>query len=146
VSLEALKAYITYRWQRHWEHALYSAADPFLADRREPNIAAVLEEASIYMERNIGGEAMSIVGRTIKFAREGAALVVNCAPFGCMPGTISTALFRHVTAVHGMPVVNMFYDGQGNQNQRLAVFLNNAMTGRGETPEQKAAEAKRAAA
>ncbi len=57
------------------------------------------------------------------FAREGAALVVNCAPFGCMPGTITTALFRHLSAERDMPIVSLFYDGQGHQNRRLEVFL-----------------------
>ncbi|MBN1960918.1 MAG: hypothetical protein JW841_08220 [Deltaproteobacteria bacterium] len=126
-NLKALKSYITYRWQLYWERALYKAAGPFLADRHEPNINATLNEAKPYMERNIGGEGMSIIGRTIKFARDGAALVVNCAPFSCMPGVITTAISRHVSALHDMPIVNMFYDGQGNQNKRLAVFLNNAM-------------------
>jgi len=139
ISLQALKSYITYRWQRYWDHTLYEAAGPFLADRREPEIDRVLDEASIYMERNIGGEAMSILGRTVLFAREGAALVVNCAPFGCMPGTITTALFRHVSAAHHMPVVNLVYDGQGNQNQRLAVFLANAVRDRRQGTDDRAA-------
>jgi len=127
VSLKAFKSYVTYRWQRYWEHRLYRAAGPFLADRMEPPIDDVLDEAEVYLQRNIGGEALSILGRAIKFAHEGAALVINCAPFGCMPGTITTALFREISRTHHIPVVNMFYDGQGNQNQRLAVYLNNAL-------------------
>jgi len=127
LSKPALKSYITYRWQRYWDHALYNAAGPFLADRREPDIDVVLDEAEKYLERNIGGEAMSILGRTVKFAEDGAALVVNCAPFGCMPGTVTTALFREISVKVHMPVVNMFYDGQGNQNRRLGVFLASAL-------------------
>jgi hypothetical protein len=127
VSVTGLKSYLTYRWQHYWDKHLYEAAGPLLVDRREPDINIVLDAAKPYMERNIGGEAISIIGRTITFAEQGAAMVVNCAPFGCMPGTITTAISRHIAAVHHMPVVNMFYDGQGNQNRRLEVFLKNAV-------------------
>lgn len=127
VGRRALKAWATYRWQRHWDHLLHRAAGPFLADRQEPDLDRVLDEASAYLAHNIGGEALSILGRTALFAREGAALVVNCAPFGCMPGTVTTALFRQLSAAQGMPVVNLFYDGQGGQNRRLEVFLANAV-------------------
>jgi predicted CoA-substrate-specific enzyme activase len=127
LGARAFKAWATHRWQRHWDHLLHRAAGPFLADRREPELDRVLDEAEAYLAHNIGGEAVSIVGRTALFAQEGAALVVNCAPFGCMPGTVTTALLRRLSAEHGMPVVSLFYDGQGTQNRRLEVFLASAV-------------------
>ena len=57
------------------------------------------------------------------FARQGAALIVNVAPFGCMPGTITSALCREIQTQTGVPIVSLFYDGEPGMNQRLEVFL-----------------------
>jgi predicted CoA-substrate-specific enzyme activase len=121
------KTVATHMWMRHLEHRYYSAAGEFLRDRIEPEIAAVMDLGAEHMPVNIGGEAVLIIGRTIAFRRQGAAMVVNCAPFGCMPGVATTAIFRRLSADLDMPIVNMFYDGNGNQNRRLEVFLNNAV-------------------
>jgi predicted nucleotide-binding protein (sugar kinase/HSP70/actin superfamily) len=109
------------------EHKAYAAAGPFLADRLEPDIYDVLEEGRKLVPLNFEGEAILTAGRAVKFAHQGCAMVVNCAPFGCMPGTLTTALFRKLAPELGIPIVSMFYDGHGNQNQRLEVFLNNAV-------------------
>ncbi len=111
----------------HQEHRVYDAAGPFMADRHEPSIHRIIEEGSKHLPLNFEGEALITVGRAVEFALGGAAMVVNCAPFGCMPGTLTTALFHKLAPEHGIPMVNMFYDGHGNQNQRLEVFLNNAV-------------------
>ena len=50
-------------------------------------------------------------------------LIVNVAPFGCMPGTITSALCREVQSQTGVPIVSLFYDGEPGMNQRLEVFL-----------------------
>lgn len=110
------------------EHRMLEAAGPFLANRREPPIRQVIEEGMQHLPLNFEGESILTVGRTMLFAKQGAAMVVNCAPFGCMPGTITTALFRKLAPELGIPVVNMFYDGHGNENKRLEVFLNNVVT------------------
>ncbi|MBI5528466.1 MAG: hypothetical protein HY897_19210 [Deltaproteobacteria bacterium] len=123
------KTVATHMWMRHLEHRYYSAAGEFLRDRIEPEVGAVMDEGMAHMPVNIGGEAILIIGRAIAFARQGAAMVVNCAPFGCMPGVATTAIFRRLSADLDMPIVNMFYDGNGNQNRRLDVFLNNAVRG-----------------
>ena len=123
------------------EHKYYQAAGSFLDDRREPDIHAVLDEGRKLLPVNFEGEAILTVGRAVKFAHQGAAMVVNCAPFGCMPGTLSTALFRKLAPEMGIPVVGMFYDGYGNQNTRLEVFLNNAV----KRPGHPATEAKKPA-
>jgi hypothetical protein len=56
---------------------------------------------------------------------------VNVAPFTCMPGTITTAIFRQVSAELDIPIVNLFYDGTGGQNRRLEVYLRTAMNSGG---------------
>lgn len=68
------------------------------------------------------------MGRTIYFARQGAEMVVNCAPFGCMPGTIATAIFSQLQASLGIPILNQFYDGEGDLNKKIKSYLTNIPT------------------
>ena len=111
----------------HQEHRMEQAVRDFLHDRLEPPIEHVIEAGSRFMPVNFEGEALITVGRAMKFAEQGASMVVNCAPFGCMPGTLTTAIFRKLGPELGIPVVSMFYDGTGNQNQILEVYLHNAV-------------------
>ncbi len=130
LSWDKADTFITYRWMKHWERKLMAAASPFLDDRHEPPFQECLEIATPYIPFYLGGEGKLSVGRAIKFAHQGAAMVVNCAPFGCMPETVATAIFGRLSADVDMPIVSLFYDGSGGQNRRLEVFLNNAIRGR----------------
>ncbi|MBN2497730.1 MAG: hypothetical protein JXR96_24260 [Deltaproteobacteria bacterium] len=123
------------------DRKMTEAAGPFLADRREPDIHDVIDAGRRLLPVQFEGEALLTLGRAMKFAEQGAALVVNCAPFGCMPGTLTTAIFRKLAPELKIPVVGMFYDGEGKQNDRLSVFLNNAVE-RGEQPREEAREAR----
>ncbi len=105
------------------EHGLYKKAAAFVDDRKEPPIEEVLEAGKKYLPLNFEGEAILTVGRTVKFIEDGAKMVVNCAPFGCMPGTISGALFQEIQNRTGVPVVSMFYDGEGDLNSLLGIYL-----------------------
>ncbi|RLB59680.1 MAG: hypothetical protein DRI34_01010 [Deltaproteobacteria bacterium] len=119
------------------EHRAQRASLPLLADRQEPPIESVIEAGARFMPVNFEGEALITIGRAAKFAEQGASLVVNCAPFGCMPGTLTTAIFRKLAPELGIPVVSMFYDGTGNQNQRLEVYLHNAVRQAEQAEEQR---------
>ena len=115
------------RYLIHQEQKLFRAAGPFLECRREPDIEDVLAQGQRFLPIEFEGEAILTMGRAVKFAEQGASMVVNCAPFGCMPGTLTTALFRKLSAQLKLPIVSMFYDGNGNLNQQLQTFLNNAL-------------------
>jgi len=130
ISWEKADTFVTYTWMKHWEKKLMEAASPFLDDRHEPRFQECLEIATPYIPFYLGGEGKLSVGRAIKFAQQGAAMVVNCAPFGCMPETVATAIYGRLSAEVDMPIVSLFYDGSGGQNRRLEVFLNNAVRGR----------------
>jgi predicted CoA-substrate-specific enzyme activase len=130
ISWEKADTFITYTWMKYWERKLMEAASPFLDDRHEPRFQECLEIATPYIPFYLGGEGKLSVGRAIKFAQQGAAMVVNCAPFGCMPETVATAIYGRLSADVDMPIVSLFYDGSGGQNRRLEVFLNNAVRGR----------------
>lgn len=130
-STELLLSFLKWRWLLLWEKKLHAATAPFLDDRPEPPLPAVLEAAHPYLPENPGGEAVLTIGRAIKFAEQGARLVVNVAPFTCMPGAITTAIFRRVSAERKFPVVNLFYDGTGGQNRRLEIYLRTALAAQG---------------
>ncbi len=124
--LKKLLADVKNRYLFRQEHRMLAAAGEYLADRHEPDIFHVIEVGRRVLPPQFEGESILTLGRTVCFAEQGARLVVNCAPFGCMPGTITTAVFRRLSRELGIPVVSLFYDGHGNQNRRLAVFLRNA--------------------
>lgn len=126
-SKDLIKAYIKWKWMLYWEKKLYKAASPLLDDRHEPKLYDTLDAAEKYLPESVGGEAILTVGRAVKFAHQNVATVVNVAPFTCMPGTITTAIFRNVSAELDIPIVNLTYDGTGGQNRRLEVYLRTAM-------------------
>jgi predicted CoA-substrate-specific enzyme activase len=112
------------------EHDFYEHAGALLADRREPSMDDVMREGSRFVPTAFEGETGITLGRAIMFARQGADMVVNCAPFGCMPGTITTGIFQQIQEQERVPMVNMFYDGGGDLNRRVRVFLANLATSR----------------
>lgn len=124
---QTVQSFIKWKWLAHWEKNIYKAASPLLDDRHEPHVNHILKEGHQWLRSNIGGEAILSIGRAIQFARKGANLVVNVAPFCCMPGIVTTSIFRQVSADLNVPIVNLFYDGTGGQNQRLAVYLKNSL-------------------
>lgn len=113
------------RFLRSQEIAYFKAAGPVLADRREPPVRSTLKAAQPYLPFNVAGEAILTLGRAVEFVHSGAALIVNVSPFGCMAGTVSAALFGKLERDLDVPVVNVFYDGTGDENARIDVFLAN---------------------
>ncbi|MBI2060926.1 MAG: hypothetical protein HYT87_14255 [Nitrospirae bacterium] len=107
------------------EHNLSKPAHGVLRDRREPAMEEILDEGSRYLPLNFVGEAVLTLGRAALFVRQGAKLVVNCAPFSCMPGAITAALFQRMEKQTGIPMVSFFYDGEGGLNERLKFFMHN---------------------
>ena len=119
------KSYIKNRLLFQLEEKMYDVAGELLADRHEPSIDAMADLAAPYAPYNFAGETLITIGRAIKFFDDGAELVVNCAPFGCIAGAIVTGLMNEVQKDQGKPVMSMYYDGTGDLNRRIGVFLNN---------------------
>jgi len=128
---ELLKAWAKNKFLAREERKYADLASDFLGDRREPEIEEVIAEGGKLVPVNFLGEAILTLGRASLFARQGASLVVNAAPFACMPGTITSALCREIQAETRMPIVSMFYDGEEGMNQRLEVFLASMTAKRG---------------
>jgi predicted CoA-substrate-specific enzyme activase len=115
---------ITNRVMLREEEAFVRAA-AVIGDRAEPPVESSVKEGAKYVPIEFEGETILTLGRAIEFMKHGASLVVNCSPFGCMPGTITTGLFPAITHEYGVPVVNMFYDGEGDLNWQVATALAN---------------------
>jgi predicted nucleotide-binding protein (sugar kinase/HSP70/actin superfamily) len=79
-----------------------------------------------FLPAEFEGEAILSAGRALLFEQDGASLVVNCAPFSCMQGNITTALFARLRDAVGIPILNTFHDGVGGNNHALATFLEQA--------------------
>lgn len=118
-GLSLIKNQFMVREEKHWS----SIADSFLRDRHEPPMEQVFREGERHIPPNFEGEAIITVGRAVMFARQGAHLVVNAAPFGCMPGTLTTAILRSIQEREGVPMIGMFYDGTPGLNRNLEPFL-----------------------
>jgi predicted nucleotide-binding protein (sugar kinase/HSP70/actin superfamily) len=61
----------------------------------------------------------------VEFLKTDAAMVVNCAPFGCMPVNITSALLNPIQQYYRRPVVTMYYDGESEANKIVEVYLHN---------------------
>lgn len=113
------------RYYRRVEEEVYEIAGDILHDRKEPSIEEILKEAWRYFPENFGTESPLTIGRAVIFKNQGARVVVNVAPFTCMPGNITTAIFNALSDKLNIPVVNMFYDGTKGANEKLRTFLRN---------------------
>jgi predicted CoA-substrate-specific enzyme activase len=104
------------------EHLFYRAVESLLFKRKEPPIAEIIRSANWILPTAFEGESILTIGRAILFQRDGADLVVNCAPFGCMHGNITTAIFEQMRQKMEIPVVNMVYDGV-EDNTLLGTYM-----------------------
>ncbi len=106
------------RKEREYHDLMHS----LLPGRLEPPFEQVVEAGLEHIPGEFEGESVLTVGRTIRFFEEGADLVVNASPFGCMHGHISGAVFERIVARYGRPVVTSFYDGASG-NAEIGSFI-----------------------
>lgn len=104
----------------------YRPVMPFLHDRMEPPVAEIVRLGRSAVPAEFEGESILTLGRAMHFQQDGARLVVNCAPFNCMQGNITTALFEQLRGHLEIPVVNLFYDG-ASDNAQLSTFIRQAL-------------------
>lgn len=118
------------------EHEIGALFSPLLDDRGEPPVRNVLERGETFIPVSFEGEAILTIGRARLFAEQGADLVVNCSPFSCMPGRVTSHIFQTHPEYVGVPVVNLFFDGIGDTASQVAIYLksiNRAPSGRQST-------------
>lgn len=98
-----------------------------LFNRREPSIETTILEGERYFPLEFEGESILTVGRGLEFVKQGADLIINCAPFGCMHGNLTTSVFQKIEAELGVPVINIFYDGEREVNGIIRSIIKNKL-------------------
>jgi predicted CoA-substrate-specific enzyme activase len=98
-------------FQKRIEHKYGRYFRGFLKTLHEPETKKILEKASPYVHSSFEGETILSVGKCIDLIERGTSGIVNAMPFGCMPGTIVTALLRGITRDYGIPCISIPYDG-----------------------------------
>ncbi|MBD3401306.1 CoA activase [candidate division GN15 bacterium] len=113
---------VTQRWQ---EHRIMKAAARNFPLRHEQSVGSVMDLASRYMSKDLKGEAILSVGKSMEMAEAGAMGIVNAMPFNCMPGTVVSSLSRKLSEdLGGMPWLNISYEGlrDSGEDTRLEAF------------------------
>ncbi len=97
--------------QKRIEHKYARFFKGFLKTLHEPGTKEILRKASPYVHSSFEGETVLSVGKCIDLIEKGASGIVNAMPFGCMPGTIVSAMLRAVARDYGIPCISIPYDG-----------------------------------
>jgi predicted CoA-substrate-specific enzyme activase len=93
------------------EHKLTHCFNGRLKTLKEPSTKELLKLANPYVHESFEGETVLSIGKAIDLIEKGASGIVNAMPFGCMPGTIVTALMKAVSRDYGVPCISIPYDG-----------------------------------
>lgn len=109
------------------DRVLTGCMSAVIGDRPEPSIRSTIESGERVFPRQFDGESILTVGRAIEFAENGADLIINCAPFGCMPGTLTSGIFQRLEGKMGVPVVSLFFDGETDLRHLVRTYLANLL-------------------
>jgi len=125
-SLDAVKAWIRKKVQKHDEHVLL---EPFREDfvgYEEPLVEDVLDAARPYLPNDGAmGEMVLNVGKAICLAKKGADGIIDISPFTCMNGIVCEAIYPRVSRdLGGIPIRNFYFDGtQSDLDRDLGVYI-----------------------
>ncbi len=108
------------------QEKLEKAVEGYVKNLPEPSTDYILKLASPYIDPSFEGEAILTIGKAIDFHMKGACGIVSCMPFSCMPGTVTTAIFKRLREDRdNVPVLDLAFDGQKELNTliRLEAFM-----------------------
>jgi predicted CoA-substrate-specific enzyme activase len=108
---DILTTLITRYMQNKIEHEYAKPFKGFLKTYREPSTRDILRNASPYLDDSFEGEAILSIGKAVDFIKSGVSGIISVMPFGCMPGTIVSALMKGLKRDTGIPCLNIAYDG-----------------------------------
>jgi len=112
---------------RRDEHRVGKAFAPALPswERQEPTIETTVGHSEPYISDAYRGEPVLTVGKAIDYAHHGFDGIINVMPFSCMPGTMVAAVSNQIKHDHGIPWLNLTFDGQeqAHLRTRLEAFL-----------------------
>jgi predicted nucleotide-binding protein (sugar kinase/HSP70/actin superfamily) len=110
-ATDILTTMITRRVQNKIEHEFSKPFEGFLRTLKEPSTKEILANASPYVHDSFEGETILSMGKSVDFVKKGASGIISAMPFGCMPGTIVTALLKGLKQDKGIPCLSIAYDG-----------------------------------
>ncbi len=125
----AIISFIVKRFfQKRIEHKYGRLFKGFLKTLHEPETRDILNKAAPYVHSSFEGETVLSIGKCVDLIERGASGIVNAMPFGCMPGTIVTALLRGVSRDYGIPCISIPYDGteSATVETQLEAFMDQA--------------------
>lgn len=108
-------------FQKKIEHRFAKYFKGFLKTLKEPDSKEILEKASPYIHSSFEGETILSIGKCVDLVERGASGIINAMPFGCMPGTIVTALLTGVGKDYDTPCISIPYDG--TESPTIAIQL-----------------------
>ena len=119
---------LTAFFQKKIEHRYSGYFKGFLKTLKEPETKEILRKASPYVHRSFEGETILSIGKAVDLIEKGASGIINAMPFGCMPGTIVTALMQGLNRDFGIPGINIPFDGTESPTTgiQLEAFMHQA--------------------
>ncbi len=119
--------------QQRIEHRSRKYFKGFLKTLKEPKTKDILRKASPYVHESFEGETVLSIGKAVDLIEQGASGIVNAMPFGCMPGTIVTALLKAINRDYGIPCISIPYDGSESPatTLQLEAFMETVTSGGG---------------
>ncbi|MDP3048046.1 MAG: acyl-CoA dehydratase activase-related protein, partial [Thermodesulfovibrionales bacterium] len=115
-------------FQKRVEHKYAGYFSDFLKTLKEPKTKEIIKKASPYLHSSFEGETILSIGKAVDLIERGASGIVNTMPFGCMPGTIVTALMQGLNRKYGIPFISIPYDGTESPTTeiQLEAFMHQA--------------------
>ncbi len=111
IAGDIMSGILTRHVQDKIEHEFSEPFKGFLKTLKEPATKEILKNASPYVHDSFEGEAILSMGKSIDFVKKGASGIISAMPFGCMPGTIVSALLKGLKQDKGIPCLSVAYDG-----------------------------------
>jgi predicted nucleotide-binding protein (sugar kinase/HSP70/actin superfamily) len=111
------------------EHRLTKPFHGIINYLEETNTRGVLDYANPYVDESFEGETVLSIGKTIDYYHQGLSGIINAMPFGCMPGTIVTAILKKIREDYdNIPIISLAYDGtqHAGTDTRLEAFMHQA--------------------
>ncbi len=114
------------------EHSLSKPFRGYLRTLAEPKIKDLIKMASPYVPDSFEGETILSIGKSIDFIERGCCGIINVMPFGCMPGTIVSAMLKVLSKDYDIPCISIPYDGTESSatELQLEAFMEAASTNR----------------
>jgi predicted nucleotide-binding protein (sugar kinase/HSP70/actin superfamily) len=124
-----LKLYFKNYIQRKTEHKYGGVFKSNLKTLNEPSTREILKKARPYIHESFEGETILSVGKAIDLIEKGVSGIVSAMPFGCMPGTIVTALLRAISKDFNISCISIPYDGTESVTTeiQLETFMHQAV-------------------